>query len=311
MTSERFYTVDVFTQQRFNGAQIAVFIDAQKINAELRQRIARETNLSETVFLSPYKDGFEISIYTPKKEIDFGSHTTIAAACALEASQKLSTKTAETPINFYYKHGAYTAVLSRAAGQGAGLPFVRMALSTAPIVDNYVPSNSELADILSLKESDIGSANFDCKLSSNLGLFLIVPIKSLEAIRAARFNLEHWLQSSAPSTLAQQILLMSESTEHRANDFQLRLMGSHISALEDPPVGSSIPAFAAYLCAHEKLAKGTYSYTVERGLSDNRQSILHIEMDHKGKDTLNLRVGGNGIIMSQGEMYTSHLRAVV
>ena len=88
------------------------------------------------------------------------------------------------------------------------------------------------------------------------------------------------------------------------------LMGAQIGEQDDPPVGSSIPAFAAFLCAHQHLAKGTYCYTVERGLSNLRHSLLHIELDHKGRATLAVRIGGNGIIMSKGEMFTSHLKAV-
>lgn len=312
MSALRFYTVDVFTQRRFNGAQIAVFPNTANLAPNLRQRIAAELNLPQSVFLAPSKDdGFDIATYSPRDELGFGSHTTVAAVCALEADKQLAANTGHgAQLNFHHKDGCYNATLTRPAGQGLGLPFVSMTLATDPIVENYVPPIAELADILDLKEEDIGSENYDCKLVSNMGLYLVVPVRSLEAVREARFNVEHWQHSSAPGTLADQILLISESTEQNSADFHLRLMGAQIGEQDDPPVGSSIPAFAAFLCAHQHLAKGTYCYTVERGLSNLRQSLLHVEMDHKGRDTLAVRIGGNGIIMSKGEMFTSHLKAV-
>lgn len=311
MNALRFYTVDVFTQRRFNGAQIAVFTNAGNLAPSLRQRIAAEINLPQSVFLAPSKnDGFDIAMYSPRDELGFGSHTTVAAVCALEADKQISAGTTSAPLNFHRKDGSYSATLTRPAGQGLGLPFVSMTLATDPIVENYVPTIHELADILDLDEEEIGSDSYECKLVSNIGLYLVVPVRSLEAARNARFNLERWQQSSAPGTLADQILLISESTEQDSADFHLRLMGAQIGEQDDPPVGSSIPAFAAFLCAHQHLAKGTYCYTVERGLSNLRQSLLHVEMDHKGRDTLAVRIGGNGIIMSKGEMFTSHLKAV-
>jgi len=305
MSRVPFYTVDVFTEQRFSGAQIAVFTDAESLDDDTRQKIAAEMNLSDTVFLEPEQDGYRIASYNAFEQTGFGSHTTVAAACALADAGKLKRTADHVPLNFYYKHGVYSANI----GFTPKL-FVQMTICTAPIVDNYVPSNSELAAILSLEEKDLSSKKFTPKLVSNEGLFLIVPVNSLEAVRKARFSHERWQSSTAPSTLAQQILLISESTEEPSADFHLRLMGAQISEKEDPPVGSSIPAFAAFLCAHQHLSTGTYCYSVERGIDERRKSILHIEMDHKAKETLNLRIGGNGVVMSSGELRLGQLKAV-
>jgi len=71
---------------------------------------------------------------------------------------------------------------------------------------------------------------------------------------------------------------------------------------EDPPVGSAMPAFASYLCSFEFMQKGTYTFTVDRGDEYNRRSVLNLEMDHKGGNTLTIRVGGAAVMVAEGVM---------
>ncbi len=300
--SDNYYTIDVFTEQAFNGAQIAVFPNASNLSTQTMQTLAKELNLSETVFISPTEKQFELTVYTPYAEAGFGSHTTLAAATALVESQQVILDKQHTPIEFSYTNGTFAATVEKDKND---LLFTQMSLSTSPMVDNYVPSNEELADILSLNIEDLNAKPFHPKLVSNEGLFLVVPINSFGAIRRARFDISRWQASQAPSTMAQQILLVSESTEHMSADFHLRLMGTQISDKDDPPVGSSIPAFSAFLCAHQHLSLGTYSFTIERGTREQRQSILHVEMDHKGHSELTIRIGGNSVLMSKGQMRLS------
>jgi trans-2,3-dihydro-3-hydroxyanthranilate isomerase len=63
-----------------------------------------------------------------------------------------------------------------------------------------------------------------------------------------------------------------------------------------------MPAFASYLCSFEFLQKGTYTFAVDRGEAAQRRSLLNLEMDHKGLDTLTLRVGGEAVMVAEGVM---------
>ncbi|MDO9399480.1 MAG: PhzF family phenazine biosynthesis protein, partial [bacterium] len=78
--------------------------------------------------------------------------------------------------------------------------------------------------------------------------------------------------------------------------------GPRIGMHEDPPVGSAMPAFASYLCSFEFLQKGTYTFAVDRGDENYRRSVLNLEMDHKGEDTLTIRVGGAAVMVAEGVM---------
>ena len=52
----QFYQADVFTDEPFGGNPVAVFPDADGLTDVELQQIAREMNLSETVFVFPPTD---------------------------------------------------------------------------------------------------------------------------------------------------------------------------------------------------------------------------------------------------------------
>src|SRR6266498_1243982 len=78
--SYRFAQVDVFTDRVFGGNPLAVFLDGRGLDDALMQQIAREMNLSETVFLFPPSRpdcAAALRIFTPAREIPFAGHPTI------------------------------------------------------------------------------------------------------------------------------------------------------------------------------------------------------------------------------------------
>ncbi|HUF75231.1 MAG TPA: PhzF family phenazine biosynthesis isomerase, partial [Longimicrobiales bacterium] len=82
----RFHTLDVFTDRAFGGNPLGVFPDTTHLPSELMQRIARQMNLSETVFLGPPEsdDGTaRVRIFTPAVELPFAGHPTVGSAIFL------------------------------------------------------------------------------------------------------------------------------------------------------------------------------------------------------------------------------------
>ncbi|GAB1266980.1 PhzF family phenazine biosynthesis protein [Aurantivibrio infirmus] len=300
ITKIPFYTTDVFTDKTFGGAQVAVIPDAETLNKEQMQKIASELNLWSTAFVSGNDGGdnhFSLRLFTPHKEIEFGSHTTIAAAHVLASTDRLKLQKGHTPLKFDHNHGSLDVHVTQTEKDSL---FSTLSLVTEPVVDNYVPSNEELAELLSIPSSAIGIKNFQSYLVANQGVYIVVPIRSLKAVYEASFNKQAWNQSLAPNTLAQQIILFSQETETAGSDFHLRLLGPLIDEANDPPIGSAIPAFSAFLCAHKHVKKGTYSFIAERGLKQKRQSLLHVEIDNKQIDTLTLRIGGTAVLVCEG-----------
>src|ERR1041384_3688202 len=78
--SHRFYTLDVFTNTRFEGNPLAVFTDGDGLSHDTMQAIAREMNLSETVFVQkPTEDDAlaRLRIFTTREELKLAGHPVI------------------------------------------------------------------------------------------------------------------------------------------------------------------------------------------------------------------------------------------
>ena len=297
-----YYVADAFTRQIFNGAQIAVFPYAGSLNKVQMQLIARELNLSDTVFVKKRDSAtgnFVMRVFSPQREIDFAGHPIIATAFVLGSIGAIELKDGVTPVVFQQNAGEIEVNISGENGQPTFVQFTRKVTS---IMDRFAPSTEELASFLSIAPSEFDIKKYSARLVSCGFPYLIVPVFNYETVRKARFNYAAWSQSTAPQTAAQEILLFSPKTPHVDADFNARLFGPRIGIHEDPPVGSAMPAFACYLCSFEFMQKGTYTFSVDRGEDKHRRSVLNLEMDHKGTDTLTIRVGGEAVMVAEGTL---------
>lgn len=297
-----FYTADVFTEKLFHGAQIAVFPNAQGVDDTQMQLIARELNLSETVFVFPPSNGMNtrrIRIFSPLSEVDFGGHPIIAAAHVLASIGEIALQQPHTAIVLEQNIGPINVNISEKDGKPV---LVQFSMQTRYKVDKFVPPPGELADILSLPVDEFDTHKYASLMVSCGYPYLIVPLRRYDAVRTAKFNFRAWGQSTAPATFAREILIFSTQSESHDCDFHARLVGPHIGFDEDPPIGSSMPAFAGYLCSHEHMREGTYSFVIDRGETKTRRSILKIEMDNKETDDLTIRVGGPAVMVSEGKI---------
>ncbi len=297
-----YYTADVFTERVFHGAQVAVFPDARALDAAEMQLIAGELNVPQTVFAFPPEapDGhWQVRIFSPIGELDFGGHSTIAAAHVLAATGKVALTGQHTHIVLEQKLGPIDVFITEASGRPV---FVQFTMRARAQIDRFVPSYEELADLLSLESSEIEKLKYQPVAVSCGFAYLIVPLRSYALVRKARFDFNAWSRSSAPASLVREILLFSTQSRMASSDFHARLVGPHIAVNEDPPIGSAMPAFAHYLCAQPQVKPGTYTYTVDRGEATSRQSVLRVEMDNKKQEELTLRVGGPAVLVSEGRI---------
>ena len=84
-----FHTYDVFTNRRFGGKPLAIVEDADALSDAQMQVIAREFNLSETIFVRKPKDPANtasVRIFFPTAEIPFAGHPT--GGCAIHLAAK-------------------------------------------------------------------------------------------------------------------------------------------------------------------------------------------------------------------------------
>jgi trans-2,3-dihydro-3-hydroxyanthranilate isomerase len=303
MNYRYYYIADVFTGKIFSGAQVAVFPRAEGLSDQQMKLIARELNLSETVFITHSMGETakrRMRIFTSKGEIDFAGHPLIAAAFVLASCGDIELSGKYTQMVFEQNTGPIETNISHADGKPT---FVQFTGKVAPIIDRYVPTESEMAGFLGIDAKHIDHKQYSARLVSCGFPYLIVPVYYYETVRKAKFNYHAWSQSIAPQLAAQEILLFSGKTPFPDSDFNARLFGPNIGLHEDPPVGSAMPAFAAYLCSFEHMQKGTYAFAVDRGDENTRRSVLNLEMDHKGHDMLTVRIGGEAVLVAEGTMF--------
>ncbi len=298
----KYYIADIFTHKPFSGAQVAVFPEAEGLNNQQMLLVARELNLSETVFLfqdNENKASWKMKIFTPLRELDYAGHPIIAAAYILASIGKINRQEPYSSVKFVQNTGALDISVSWKDDKPI---FVQYANKVKSTVDYYTPTEAEIAGFLGFDQAQIDQKKYRVRLVSAGYPYLVVPLFYYETVRKARFNYNAWSQSNAPQTGAQEILLFSPKTPNADSEFALRLVGPNIGLRDDPPVGTALSAFAAYLCSFDHLQKGTYAFAVERGEEKTRRSVINLEMDHKGEDVLPLRIGGEAVMMAEGAM---------
>ena len=223
-----YYIADVFTRQIFNGAQIAVFPNADGLNNQQMQLVARELNLTETVFLfHPDSESTtrRMRIFSPLDEIDFAGHPIIAAAFVLASCGDIVLTEAITPVIFEQNVGPIDVNVS--ANQGNPI-FVQFSRKVSSIIDRFAPTDEELASFLGIQQSELDHKKYSPRLVSCGVPYLIVPVWSYESVRHAKFNYSAWSQSIAPQTAAQEIVLFAPKTPFVDSDFNARLLGPRI-----------------------------------------------------------------------------------
>ncbi len=304
----KYYIADVFTDKPFDGAQIAVFPNADDLDQTQMQLLARELNLSETAFVFSPENGSStrrMRIFTPLSEIDFAGHPIIAVGQVLASIGNIKLEEKYTSLKLEQNIGMIDVNITQKDGKPE---LIQFSLETKPVVDRFVPKEEQIAEVLALIEADIDNKKFNPLLVYSDQSYLIVPVKSYSAVRAAKFNFTAWSQSMAPTCMANEILLFSTQTDMSQSNFHARLLGPNIGIHEEPPIASAMSAFTGYLCAHDHIKQGTHTFVIDRGSLYKRKSVLNIEMDNKQEETLTIRVGGPAVITGEGTLLVPDVR---
>ncbi len=298
-----YYITDVFTEQPFHGVPVPVFTDASTLTDKQMQQIASELNASCTVFLLPTdkENTREIKTFSKLEEMPTSSHSILAASFVLAKTEQVALSEQHTLISLTSTWGKNTQTINTYVSKNAHgqASLVQQTYDTHTAIDYYTPTTEELAAMLSLSPADIGFESYRPLIVSCGVPYLIVPIMSYNAIRDAKFNEAAWSNSSAPSSLAQEILLFANNTDQNPADFHARLLGPAISHHEDPPIGGAIAAFANHICDHPHIQAGTHIFAIQQGANEARNSMLFVEMDNKQSKDLTIRVGGYAVLMSE------------
>lgn len=296
-----FVTADVFTDVAFGGNQLAVIPDARGIPDERLLDIAKEFNYSETVFVYPPASAANtrrVRIFTPGGEVPFAGHPTCGTAHVLAALGEIPLDGETTRIVLEQGVGPVPVTIRT---NGDRPVFTQLSVAKLPETGPPPPSRDTLSEILSLEPKDIqGGAMAPQAVSCGLP-FLIVPLRSRDAVRRARVRTDRW-ESALASYWAPEILVVAREGELPGSDLRARMFAPRFSISEDPATGSAAAALGGYLAVRAATPTATLRWRMEQGFEMGRPSILDIEADKQDGAVTAIRVGGASVIVSQGTM---------
>ncbi|MEG4250716.1 PhzF family phenazine biosynthesis protein [Microcoleus sp. Pol10D4] len=290
-----FYIVDVFAESKYAGNQLAVFCGAEVAELSEAQMllIAREINYSETTFIrspDPRDGGYDVRIFTPKKELPFAGHPTLGTAFVLQQEiirEKvdrviLNLAVGQIPVTFNYHN------------ESADILWMRQ----NPPSFGQVLSAETLANVLNLAPDEIDS-NFPIQEVSTGVPFIIVPLKTLASLKKTQVNLDKYFEL-VDTMEAKEILIFCPETYSDLNDLNVRVFAHSLGIPEDPATGSANGCLAGYLVEHDYYGEAKIDVRVEQGYEIDRPSLLLLQAA-KNEGEITVLVGGKVVMVAKGE----------
>ena len=291
----RFFTLDVFTDTPLAGNPLAVVLDAEKLDQDRMQAIAREFNLSETVFVLPPRDPVNtarVRIFTPGRELPFAGHPTVGTVVLL-AEQRAPELLGRQDLSLVLEEevGIVTCIARRHRGQTRA-SFTLPRLPTR--VGDALPAEA-LAAALSIDPADVGFENHHPVLMSAGVPFTMVPVRSVAAVDRAWPDLSRW-----PEAL--EVFIYARDGIPAAPGFHAPMFAPTFGIPEDPATGSAVAAFAGALPGFDRLADGDHTVTIRQGFAMGRPSIITLGLDIDGGVLTSASIGGAAVVVSQGTL---------
>ena len=292
----RFFTTDVFTNRMFGGNQLAVFTDARGLDSATMQKIAREMNLSETVFVLPpqtTRGTRGVRIFTPDRELPFAGHPTVGTAFVLAAIGEV-TATGETACIVLEEGVGPVEVLIRF--DGAQPTFAELTTAKLPEEGPPAPAVELLAAALSLDAAQLLDGDRRPRAFSCGVPFLFVTVRDLKALAQARPNLALW-ERHLTGYITNEIYLITEDAGDV--DVRARMFAPSLGIMEDPATGSAASALAGYLAPAQSVDR-TFRWKILQGVEMGRPSTIQVEADVQAGAITAVRVGGSAVMVSEG-----------
>ena len=293
MKKLRFTTVDVFAEARYSGNQLAVFHNAGTLPEADMQKIAREMNYSETTFIVSAKmrdNGYKVRIFTPEREVPFAGHPVIGTAYVIQREVvkkpikkvKLNLAAGQVPVSIKYRNGDADKVWMKQPEPVFGDTF----------------NVKEVVEVLNLPLSAIDERFPVQDVSTGLP-FIIVPLKTLNDVRAARIERDKYYDLIKGAS-AKAIFIFSPETYESENALNARMFADYYGIPEDPATGSANGCLAGYLAKYKYFGEESVNIRVEQGYEIGRPSLLYLRAEETDGN-IEVHVGGNVVMVAQGE----------
>ncbi len=302
--SLKFYQVDVFTRQPFGGNPVAVFPEAQGLTDYQLQQIAREMNLSETVFvLAPTNQAavVRLRMFTPTQEIPFAGHPVLGTFYVLAQLGLIAVTDGVTRLMQECNIGLFPVEIHAREGQVTRV----MMTQPKPLFLGSVEETEDLFDIaeaLGLSINQIVDTKKPVMMVSTGLPVLIVPVRTLTAVRsivpdaAAIVGVCERLGTNG-ITVFTTMTVEDHATVHT------RMFAPAIGILEDPATGSASGAIGAYLVHNGLVEVGPMTeLIVEQGYEIERPSRILVQVESEDDAIQSVKVGGQVVMVVEGTL---------
>jgi trans-2,3-dihydro-3-hydroxyanthranilate isomerase len=284
--------LDVFTRTPLQGNPLAVVLKADGLLDGEMQAIAKEFNLSETVFiLKPHaeRNTASVRIFTPMVELPFAGHPTVGASVVLGLQNKVSAVRLEEQI------GLITALFEKADKRSGEARFAlpRLPARVAPLDDKLT-----IAQALGVDVEDIGCNLYQPGLYSAGVDFHLVPVRNASVLRNIQRNMQVWPLAFPHGR--QSVYVFTETPEEADNDFAARMFAPGMGMSEDPGTGAAAAALIGLLSEQADFASGQADYVLRQGLEMGRPCRITLQLRKDNDVLVHGGIGGHAVIVGEG-----------
>lgn len=299
----RYAVLDVFTDTPLAGNPLAIVFEAEGLDGPAMQAIAREFNVSETVFVLPPRDPrhrARLRIFTPALELPFAGHPTVGTAIALAMEDGDGGADARA-FGLEEEVGVVPCVVE-VTGERSGRARFRLPKLPLPFGERDRDA-AECAMALGLEPHEIGFDRHRPSRHSAGVPYDLVPVRSRAALDRARGS-EHF-QAVFGDTDHPAVYVYTRETHDPGASFQMRMLSGMLGTgvLEDPATGSAAAAFAGALMQFEPMGEGVHDVLLEQGFAMGRPSRIALQLQIEAGALVGAEIGGEAVVIARGELY--------
>jgi trans-2,3-dihydro-3-hydroxyanthranilate isomerase len=296
-----YHVLDVFTKTPLQGNPLAVVLEAEGLDDARMQAIAREFNLSETVFVLPPSDPLNsarIRIFTPMNELPFAGHPIIGTAIllgALRAADHIGG--AGIVIAIEAKIGLIKVEVSRRE------PKTLRAVFNLPQLSVNQPIEIDIAlaaTALGLDPLDFGFGAHGLSCWSAGVPFIMAPLRDLATIGQARVaDITAWRAAFGANGKGA-VYAYTRETLDPAHHIHARMFHPLGGIPEDPATGSAAAAFSGVAASVERPEDGTHQLIIEQGFEMGRPSLIALDLEIEAGLLVRAAIGGSAVEIAEG-----------
>ena len=288
----RLHIVDVFAERRYAGNPLAVVVGTARLSDGDKQAIAAEMNFSETTFVDARtagQDSYRVEIFTPAARIAFAGHAILGTASVIR--QHVTAK-CTGPLRLQLDRDAVD-VHFEAVGQRDEVVW----FAAPPMQLGRTCPREAIAAAVGLTAEDIDAGLPVQQVSAGTAA-LLVPLRSLDALRRCRLDLVRFAPLAARS-FPPLVYLFCRETRQSGNDLSARFFFDAHGVREDAATGNGAAFLGDYLLEHG--SQPELSLRIEQGEDVGRPSIVRLRTRNvEGRREVS--VGGRVIPTVEGRL---------